>query len=178
MENQLIGKIKIKYLPKRLNNTRERQRESKKKERSKAGEGEKKRNQTTRTTTTQSIQLWLLALLVCRFPTVFHVFPHIISKRRRPSFILWPVHESARRTQSAHIGRQQTHVQTLYSNSGGVSLSLPPSHRLSPEFPTRSLLLKCNLAMPQIFSSLVFQVFRCVCVGVPVVFVRVCMCVW
>lgn len=31
MENQLIGKIKIKYLPKRLNNTRERQRESKKK---------------------------------------------------------------------------------------------------------------------------------------------------
>lgn len=32
MENQLIGKIKIKYLPKRLNNTRERQRENKKSE--------------------------------------------------------------------------------------------------------------------------------------------------
>lgn len=50
-----------------------------------------------------------------------------------------------------------------------ASLSLPPLP-LSPyslqSFPTRFLLLKCNLAMPQIFLSLVFQVCRCVCVGV------------
>lgn len=177
MENQLIGKIKIKYLPKRLNNTRERERESRKK-RSKAGEGEKKRNQTTRTTTTQSIQLWLLALLVCRFPTVFHVFPHIISKRRRPSFILWPVHESARRTQSAHIGRQQTHVQTLYSNSGGVSVPLshpssfsPTLSRVSHSFSAfevqfsdaTDFFLAC-------FSSISVCVCGCAC--------SVCACVW
>lgn len=163
MENQLIGKIKIKYLPKRLNNTRERQRESKKK--SEAKQEKARRNASKQQ---QQLKAFSSGCSRCSF-AVFQqfstFFPHIISKRR-PSFILWPVHESARRTQSAHIGRQQTHVQTLYSNSGGVSLSPPPSHRLSPEFPTRSLLLKCNLAMPQIFSSLVFQVFRCVCVWV------------
>lgn len=122
MENQLIGKIKIKYLPKRLNNTRERQRESKKK--SEAKQEKARRNATKQQ---QQLKAFSSGCSRCSF-AVFQqfstFFPHIISKRRRPSFILWPVHESARRTQSAHIGRQQTHVQTLYSNSGGVSAPL------------------------------------------------------
>lgn len=67
MENQLIGKIKIKYLPKRLNNTRERQRESKKKG---AKQSRRRREETQPNNNNNSKHSALVALVarVARLP--------------------------------------------------------------------------------------------------------------
>jgi len=88
--------------------------------------GKSKRKRQTRT---QSFHLAVL------FPTTL-----VISKRR-PSFILSPG-ELNQRT----LGAKQAHVQTLYKPL------LPQSNIPAPGASALvMLLLKCNLAMPQIF---------------------------
>lgn len=182
MENQLIGKIKIKYLPKRLNNTRERQRESKKSE----AKQEKARRNATKQQEQQQLKAFSSGCSRCSF-AVFQQFSTFSLTSYLSVVVLHLSFGPCMRVQG------ELNQLTLGANkltckhfTATAVASLFLSLSLTSPFPSTLSRVSHSFSAFEVqfsdatdfFLACFSSISVCVCVGVPVVGVRVCMCVW